>query len=167
MVRRNAYCMTTYFPPCVAWLVDQSCWRESLFGLILKPFFRPVKIGLRRTSPPSPPLCAALPTSACWRHQDRCITSCFALTHRLDSPDSRFHSHGVNGHLTTIYCCINLLHLPVNLFHESNCGCIGNVVRGSTNSWPLMIGNVVWDLTNWRQLMKKHKHCFPFNVPRA
>ena len=31
-----------------------------MFGLILKPFFRPVKIGLRRTSPPSPPLCAAL-----------------------------------------------------------------------------------------------------------
>ena len=45
---------------CVVSLVDQPCWWERLFGLILKPFFRPVKIGLWRTSPPSPPLCAAL-----------------------------------------------------------------------------------------------------------
>ena len=54
------------YSSCSVWLdmffslVDQPCWRGSLFGLILKPFFRPVKIGLRRTSPPSPPLCAAL-----------------------------------------------------------------------------------------------------------
>ena len=54
------------YSSCSVWL-DMccfTCWSallaRNLFGLILKPFFRPVKIGLRRTSPPSPPLCAAM-----------------------------------------------------------------------------------------------------------
>ena len=42
-----------------------TCWSALLARKSVRPdfetvFFRPVKIGLRRTSPPSPPLCAAL-----------------------------------------------------------------------------------------------------------
>ena len=94
-------------------IVDQSCWLESLFGLILKPFFRPVKIGLRRTSPPSPPLCAALNIT-----KDRCPIPMdttvrlgplkFSLQATIDhhgpSIDSGHYTASINCCKKTFYC---------------------------------------------------------------
>ena len=54
------------YSSCSVWL-DMCCftfWSALLARKSVRPdfetIFRPVKIGLRRTSPPSPPLCAAL-----------------------------------------------------------------------------------------------------------